>query len=107
MARATTCCWQARAPAGPRAAAANGDCITDFSPGDKIDVSGFFVDQGTLGDFLIQGPAIAQNGQIIFRVEQQSDGAHTLIEGNANDQTFQIDLNGQHTLKAGDFIVAA
>ena len=90
--------------------AADGDTISDFQAGDKIDLSGIDANMLSGGnqDFvLMDQPVFTAAGQVIFRHEQRADGEYTVLEGNVdgdNAADFSIELAGRHTLKTSDFI---
>ena len=80
--------------------------ITDFAPGDKIDLSGIAANYnfGGSGDFelLTDGASFSQAGQLIVR----SDGNDLLVEGNVNGDTeadFAIRISGKSDLDPTDF----
>ncbi|AJC79788.1 serralysin-like metalloprotease domain-containing protein [Rhizobium etli bv. phaseoli str. IE4803] len=95
------------------------DVITDFSPGDRIDVSQIDANGTLTGDpaFLFAGEITTVSGgygqlgrgQIGYRYQTDANGIdHTLIEGNTNpnpEVDFQIDLIGRIQLTAGDFLL--
>ncbi|HUS97355.1 MAG TPA: peroxidase family protein, partial [Hyphomicrobiaceae bacterium] len=87
-------------------AAANGDHITDFGVGDKIDLSGIAAQYNFGGDgnftLLADGATFTQAGQVILK----SDGSDLLIEGNVDldgDAEFTIRISGKTDLDPSSF----
>ena len=86
---------------------ANGDEITDVSPGDKIDLSGIAHEAG-LGcemafDLLDSGMTFTEAGQLIIRHE--ADGVY--LDGNVDgdsDAEFSIKFGGNTDLNQDDFV---
>jgi Ca2+-binding RTX toxin-like protein len=105
-------------PAQAGNGAAARDVITDFTAGDRIDVSGMDAD-ATLLTLLVNnaftsvvavggaGAAFSANSQLHYYFDAGLNA--TIIEGNVNgNQTnaeFQIEVAGNHTFTAGDFIL--
>jgi hypothetical protein len=91
------------------AAAADGDTIRNFEPGDKIDLSGIDADTGAAGNqafTLVVGSEATAPGQLVVTHETREDGEYTVISGNTGcDETpeFRINIAGNHTLSASDF----
>ena len=91
------------------AAAADGDTIRNFEPGDKIDLSGIDADTGAAGNqafTLVAGSEATAPGQLVVTHETREDGEYTVISGNTGcDETpeFRINIAGNHTLSASDF----
>ncbi|WP_102225923.1 peroxidase family protein [Acidimangrovimonas sediminis] len=91
------------------AAAADGDMIAGFAPGDRIDLAGIDADRGTDGNqsFVIYvAGGFSAAGQLSIVHELRSDGDHTLVSGNVDDDLgadFEIDLIGYHDLTSTDF----
>ncbi|MCK1511250.1 M10 family metallopeptidase C-terminal domain-containing protein [Bradyrhizobium sp. 190] len=84
------------------AAAANGDTILGFEPGDRLDLSGIDADTGTGGSqsfTLVNGAATAA-GQLGVSHETRADGDFTVIQGNVDgaDADFKIEIAGHHDL---------
>lgn len=87
-------------------AAADGDYIADFAPGDTIDLSAIDAVRGTLGNqtFTLanqgDGPAAG-----LVMLSEVDDGT-TLVEGHVDDDgeaDFALVVNARHSLTAGDF----
>ena len=94
--------------------AATRDQVTDFQPGDTIDVAAIDANSFAAGNqsfnLIFDAPTFTAAGEIKFRHETQADGDHTILEGNVDgdpEADFQIDLAGWHDLKASDFAGAA
>lgn len=91
------------------AAAADGDTILNFAPGDKIDLSGIDANQGADGHqsfVLFTTGAFTAAGQLMVTHETGVDGERTVISGNVNEDDhadFQIVLTGHHNLTPSDF----
>ncbi|WP_426216137.1 peroxidase family protein [Methylobacterium sp. NFXW15] len=91
------------------AAAANGDTIASFEPGDKIDLSGIDANQGVAGDqafTLATGAAFTGVGQLLITQEHRADGDYTVVAGNtAGDATpeFKFSIKGAPAATAADF----
>ncbi len=91
------------------AAAADGDKILNFAPGDKIDLSGIDADRGADGHqsfVLFTSGGFSAAGQLMVSYETGADGEHTVISGNVDDDNaaeFQITLAGHHNLTTSDF----
>ena len=94
------------------------DVITDFTAGDRIDVSGMDANTAGILGFLVNeafsatvvavggpGAAFSANSQLHYYF----DGVNTIIEGNVNGNQataeFQIQVAGNHTFTAADFIL--
>lgn len=83
--------------------AADGDVITGFQPGDKIDLSPL---NGGQPLSLITGSAFTATGQVMVTHETRADGDHTLVLGNLTPDAgseFTIDIQGRHNLGVNDF----
>ena len=92
------------------AADADGDTITGFQPGDKIDLSAIDADTGTSGAqsfVLFAGNIFTAAGQVIVTQEVKDGVEHTFVSGNTNGDAiadFKIDLGtGNHALTTADF----
>lgn len=88
--------------------AADGDVITDFAPGDRIDLSGIDANAGLAGKqsfTLVSGGTLSGPGQLVVTQELRDDGAYTVVSGSVEDAepAFRIQLKGAHDLTAGDF----
>ncbi len=86
------------------AADANGDTITSFAPGDKIDLKGFMT--GTVQVVQLENgqPSV---GQVAISYAFDQDGAeYTILTGNAqggSDVDFTINIKGHQNLAGSDF----
>ena len=82
---------------------ANGDTIKGFEPGDKIDLSGIDTNGATKGDgrFVLKAAGAPAVGELT--VSYDADHDQTVIEGNAPDGIFRINVDGHHNLTASDF----
>jgi Ca2+-binding RTX toxin-like protein len=79
------------------------DVITDFLPGDRIDLSGIDANTSATGNqaFTLVTGAFTAAGQLHFTF----DGTNTIIEGNVDNTLgadFQIQVNGNHTFTGGN-----
>lgn len=83
------------------ASAADGDTITDFRPGDRIDLSGIAAAEG-IGQFtLVTAPTFSGSGEIMFGSADVDGVEVTLIQGNISGGTaadFTIQLTGNISL---------
>jgi Ca2+-binding RTX toxin-like protein len=85
-------------------AAANGDTILGFEPGDRLDLSGIDASLGAAGDqafTILSGGAFTAAGQLAVSLESRDDGDFTVIQGNVNGDLaadFRIEVEGHHTL---------
>jgi Ca2+-binding RTX toxin-like protein len=90
-------------------AAANGDTITSFQAGDKIDLSGTDANNGVAGNqafTLISGSNLSGAAQIAVTHETRDDGDYTVVSGSVdNDATaeFRLSIKGNHNLTNTDF----
>jgi Ca2+-binding RTX toxin-like protein len=90
------------------AAAANGDIIRDFQPGDSIDLSGIDADTGSAGNqsfVLFAGTGFTAAGQVIVTHETRNGVDHTMVAGNSNGDAaadFTLDLVGNHNVTQAD-----
>jgi Ca2+-binding RTX toxin-like protein len=86
-------------------AAADGDTIHGFEPGDRIDLSGIDANTGIATDQsfqLVSGGGQATAGQLAISF---ADG-NTIVEGHVdgdNAADFRIEIEGQHTLTNSSF----
>ncbi len=83
------------------AAKADGDTITSFQAGDKIDVSAFMGHQVTL----VNGQASA--GQISVSFEQIDGQEFTVLHGNTDSDTndeFALSIKGHHLLNGSNIV---
>jgi Ca2+-binding RTX toxin-like protein len=85
-------------------AAANGDTIRGFEPGDRLDLSGIDANGTTAGDqafTLVSGAAFTATGQLLMSYETRADGEYTVIQGNVGgnlDADFKISIEGHQNL---------
>ncbi|MDX3927017.1 MAG: peroxidase family protein [Shinella sp.] len=90
------------------AAAANGDKIYGFQPGDKIDFSLLDADTGVaeIQSFSLVSGALTAVGEIAVTHENRDGEDLTIIRGNVNDNPdadFEMAIAGTHHLKVNDF----
>ena len=91
------------------AAAANGDTIEGFRPGDKIDLSAIDADAGLAGNqafTLATGAAFTGVGQLLVTQEARDDGDYVVVQGNtAGDASpeFKLSIKGSTAPTAADF----
>jgi Ca2+-binding RTX toxin-like protein len=90
------------------AGTANGDVITDFRPGDKIDLSGIDAMVGVNGNqtFTLSDVATTAAGNLVIREVATADGVDTIIDGFTDgdaDVDFSITLRGAHNLTGSSF----
>ncbi|WP_066469537.1 peroxidase family protein [Bosea sp. WAO] len=89
-------------------AAADGDTILDFEPGDRLDLSGIDANTGQAGNqsfTLVNGP-LTGAAQLAVTYETRQDGDYTIVSGSVDansDEEFRIELKGSHNLNAGNF----
>jgi len=90
-------------------AAADGDTIFGFAPGDRIDFSAIDANTGQAGVqgfTLTAGSTLSGAGQIVVTHEERDGADVTVIRGNVDanpDADFELTLIGTHNLKAADF----
>jgi Animal haem peroxidase/RTX calcium-binding nonapeptide repeat (4 copies) len=90
------------------AAAADGDTLVSFQPGDRIDLSGIDADEGVAGDqsFTLVSDGFTGAGQLMVSEQSRDGETITVIEGNTDDDgdaEFTIEIRGAHVLTSGDF----
>ncbi|TXN81504.1 peroxidase family protein [Methylobacterium sp. WL8] len=91
------------------AAAANGDTIASFQPGDRIDLSGIDANQGVAGNqafTLATGAAFTGVGQLLVTQESRADGDYTIVAGNTGGDAapeFKFAIKGTPAATAADF----
>ncbi|WP_434620287.1 peroxidase family protein [Tabrizicola sp. M-4] len=90
------------------AGAADGDVITDFQPGDRIDLSGIDARVGLTGNqsFTLAEQGTTAAGNLVIREVATADGVDTIIEGftDGDDQAdFSLTLRGAHNLDGSSF----
>jgi Ca2+-binding RTX toxin-like protein len=84
-------------------AAADGDTILGFEPGDRLDLSGIDADSGSVGhqSFTLVNGTEATAGQLAVSFESRADGDFTVVQGNVDgsaDSEFRIEISGHHDL---------
>lgn len=85
-------------------AAADGDKVLGFEPGDRLDFSNIDANLGTSGDqafTILPGGAFTAAGQLAVTLELRADGDFTVIQGNIDgnlDADFRIEVEGHHTV---------
>ena len=85
-------------------AAADGDTILLFEPGDRIDLSGIDADIGTTGNqafTLVTGASLTGAGQLAISFESRADGDFTIVQGNVDGNAgadFTIEIAGHQDL---------
>lgn len=89
-------------------AAADGDMITGFEPGDRIDLGEIDANTGAAGNqnfTLVTGAAFTAAGQIAISFESRADGDFTVVQGTVDGDgaDFKIEIEGQHTLTEQNF----
>lgn len=91
------------------AAAANGDVIEDFQPGDKIDLSGIDAHLGVTGNqafTLASGAFTGAAGELLVTYENREGVDYTVVEGNTSGGSqpdFKFSIKGSHNLTTSDF----
>ncbi|PLL10797.1 heme peroxidase [Tabrizicola sp. TH137] len=90
------------------AGAADGDVITDFRPGDKIDLSGIDAMVGVNGNqaFTLAEQGTTAAGSLVIREVATENGVDTIIDGFTDgdaDADFSITLRGAHNLDSSSF----
>ncbi|MBU9698758.1 heme peroxidase [Rhodobacteraceae bacterium HSP-20] len=90
------------------AAVADGDIITDFRPGDRIDLSGIDAVAGLNGNqsFTLAGQGTTAAGSLVISELVSEDSVDTLIQGFTDDDAeadFTITLRGAHNLDGSSF----
>ncbi|WP_147294638.1 M10 family metallopeptidase C-terminal domain-containing protein, partial [Ensifer sp. M14] len=90
-------------------AAANGDTIYGFTPGDRIDFSSIDANTGQAGVqhfTLSAGTTLSGAGQVVVTHETQDGADVTVIRGSVDadpDADFELAIAGTHNLKVADF----
>jgi Ca2+-binding RTX toxin-like protein len=87
---------------------ADGDTITDFQPGDKIDLSFMDANGCVSGNqsFAIVSDGFPGRGQLTVTHETRDGEDFTVVEGNTtggNDADFRLSIKGSYELTASDF----
>lgn len=90
------------------AGTADGDVITDFRPGDKIDLSGIDAMVGVNGNqaFTLAEQGTTAAGSLVIREVATENGVDTIIDGFTDgdaDADFSITLRGAHNLDSSSF----
>lgn len=93
-----------------RAGAPKRDIITDFEAGDRIEISRFDADTGTVGNqaFTFIASRGFSNTAGELRFFQNTNGNLTVVRGDVNGdgfEDFEIQLNGLITLAETDFLL--
>jgi hypothetical protein len=89
-------------------AAANGDTVLGFEPGDRLDLSTIDANLGSSGDQafqIISGGGFTAAGQLAFSFVSNDDGDFTVIQGNVDGDTgadFQIQVEGHHAISSAN-----
>lgn len=90
-------------------AAADGDTIMGFQPGDKIDLSGMDADWcegGNQSFTLVSDAFTGARGELLVTYENRDGEDYTIVQGNTSnggDAEFKISIKGSHDLTASDF----
>jgi len=90
-------------------AAANGDTIHGFEPGDRIDLSGIDANTGMAIDqsfVLVNGAAQTTAGQLAISFETRADGEFTVLQANVDGDSaaeLRIEIEGHHDLTNSNF----
>ncbi|WP_426227117.1 peroxidase family protein [Pararhizobium sp. DWP3-4] len=88
---------------------ADGDTITSFQAGDKIDLSGTDANNGVAGNqsfTLIAGSSLSGAAQLAVTHESRSDGDYTVVSGSTDSDgtaEFRLNIKGNHNLTNSDF----
>ena len=87
---------------------ADGDTISSFQPGDKIDLGGIDANGAAAGHgaFELVSGAFTGSGQLLVTHETGADGDMTVIQGNIDGNAsadFSISIRGRHELTQDDF----
>ncbi|WP_011580134.1 MULTISPECIES: peroxidase family protein [Chelativorans] len=91
------------------AAAADGDTIIGFQPGDKIDLSGMdanWCESGNQSFTLVSDAFTGAKGELLVTHETQDGESYTVVQGNisgGSDADFKFSIKGSHDLTASDF----
>jgi Ca2+-binding RTX toxin-like protein len=86
--------------------AADGDTITGFQPGDRIDLSGIDANTGEAGDqafVLLNSASFTAAGQYAVTFESGENGDYTVLQGNTDADVgvdFVLRIEGHHALGA-------
>jgi Ca2+-binding RTX toxin-like protein len=90
------------------AAAANGDTIVGFEPGDRIDLSAMDANSTAAGHqsfTLVTGEALTAAGQLAVSFETHTDGEYTVVQGNISGNAgadFKISIEGHQDLTSAN-----
>uniref|UniRef100_UPI00406A4357 beta strand repeat-containing protein n=1 Tax=Ensifer canadensis TaxID=555315 RepID=UPI00406A4357 len=88
---------------------ADGDTITSFQAGDKIDLSGTDANNGVAGNqsfTLVSGSSLSGPAQLAVTHETRADGDYTVVSGSVDSDgaaEFRLNLKGNHNLTGSDF----
>jgi Ca2+-binding RTX toxin-like protein len=91
------------------AAAAQGDTVLGFEPGDKLDLSAIDANTGTPAAdafTIVAGNAFSAAGQLLVSFESTAEGDFTVVQGNTDadtsDAEFSLRIAGHHELNNGN-----
>jgi Ca2+-binding RTX toxin-like protein len=94
----------------PSAAAADGDTIRNFQPGDVLDLSGMDANTVMAGNqhfsLVPAGAAATAAGQLAVSYQTDAHGEHTVVEGNVSGHAtadFKVEIDGHQNLTAANF----
>ncbi|NOV16620.1 hypothetical protein E5S70_11120 [Ensifer adhaerens] len=88
---------------------ADGDTITSFQAGDKIDLSGTDANNGVAGNqsfTLVSGSSLSGPAQLAVTHETRADGDYTVVSGSVDSDgaaEFRLNIKGNHNLTGSDF----
>jgi len=88
---------------------ADGDTITSFQAGDKIDLSGTDANNGVAGNqsfTLVAGSSLSGAAQLAVTHESRADGDYTVVSGSTDSDgtaEFRLNIKGNHNLTNSDF----
>lgn len=88
---------------------ADGDTITSFQAGDKIDLSGTDANNGVAGNqsfTLVSGSTLSGPAQLAVTHETRADGDYTVVSGSVDSDgtaEFRLNIKGNHNLTGSDF----
>ncbi|MEP3329230.1 peroxidase family protein [Sedimentitalea sp.] len=87
---------------------ADGDTISGFEPGDRIDLSGMDADETVAGNqsFTLVSGGFTGAGQIMLSQETREDGSYTVISGNTTGEDaadFRINVRTHNELNESQF----
>jgi Ca2+-binding RTX toxin-like protein len=88
---------------------ADGDTITSFQAGDKIDLSGTDANNAVAGNqsfTLVAGSSLSGAAQLAVTHESRADGDYTVVSGSTDSDgtaEFRLNIKGNHNLTNADF----